>query len=156
MLGRLYEGQDCSAARALELIGERWSMLILRDAIFRGFTRFSEFQRALRIAPNVLAKRLESFVASGILEAGQPGRSSDHYEYRLTDKGRELKPIVMALSAWGARWTRPGEMTYAHVNCGGEVELRMRCTACGTTPSLSDVGVKPRRQTRSPRTRSRK
>jgi DNA-binding HxlR family transcriptional regulator len=148
MLGRLYEGQDCSAARALELVGERWSILILRDAIFRGFTRFSEFQRALQIAPNILAKRLENFVASGLMEAHQDGPHSEHREYRLTEQGRELKPVVLALSAWGAKWIRPGRMIYAHENCGGEVELRMRCTGCNATPSLSDVVVTPRPKTR--------
>jgi DNA-binding HxlR family transcriptional regulator len=149
MLGRLYEGQDCSAARALELIGERWSILILRDAIFRGFTRFSEFQRALQIAPNILAKRLENFVASGLMEARQDGPHSEHREYRLTEQGHELKPVVIALSEWGAKWTRPGRMIYAHKRCaaGGEVELRMRCTACNAMPSLSDVIVVPRPKT---------
>jgi DNA-binding HxlR family transcriptional regulator len=156
MLGRLYEDQDCSAARALELIGERWSILILRDAIFRVFTRFSEFQRALQIAPNILARRLENFVASGLMEARQHGEHSEHREYRLTDQGQELKPIVMALSAWGAKWTRPGHMIYAHRNCGGEVEQQMRCTACEAMPSLSDVVVMPRPQTRPSKARSRK
>jgi DNA-binding HxlR family transcriptional regulator len=146
MLGRLYEDQDCSAARALELVGERWSLLILRDALFRGFTRFSEFQRALQVAPNILAKRLEHFVASGLMETRLNGPHSDYREYRLTDMGQELKPIVLALSAWGAKWTRPGRMIYAHRNCagGGEVELRMRCTACEAAPDLSDVVVMPR------------
>lgn len=155
MLGRLYEGQDCSAARALELIGERWSILILRDAIFRGFTRFSEFERALQIAPNILAKRLENFVASGLMEAREGGPHSEHREYRLTEQGQELKPLVLALSAWGAKWTKPGPMIYAHKDCagGGEVELRMRCTACNATPSLSDVIVTLRPKTR--RTKAR-
>jgi DNA-binding HxlR family transcriptional regulator len=144
MLGRLYEDQDCSAARALELIGERWSLLILRDAIFRGFTRFSEFQHALEIAPNILAKRLDNFVASGLMEARRQGEHSEHRDYRLTAKGQELKPVVMALSAWGAKWTRPGRMIYAHENCGGEVALRMRCTVCDATPDLSAVIVAPR------------
>jgi DNA-binding HxlR family transcriptional regulator len=144
MLGRYYEDQDCSAARALELIGERWSLLILRDAIFRGFTRFSEFQRALQIAPNILAKRLESFVASGLMEARRHGEHSEHREYCLTSKGRELKPVVMALSTWGAKWTRPGRMIYAHANCGGEVALQMRCMVCDATPSLAEVVVTQR------------
>jgi DNA-binding HxlR family transcriptional regulator len=147
MLGRLYQDQDCSAARALELIGERWSILILRDAIFRGFTRFSEFQHALQVAPNILAKRLENFVASGLMEARRHSQHSEHHEYRLTDKGQELKPIIMALSAWGAKWTSPGRMIYAHGNCGGEVELHMRCAVCDATPNLSDVVVVPRPNT---------
>jgi DNA-binding HxlR family transcriptional regulator len=155
MLGRLYKDQDCSAARTLELIGERWSLLILRDALFRGFTRFSEFQRALQVAPNILAKRLEHFVASGLMETQQNAPHSAPREYHLTEKGQELKPIVLALSAWGAKWTRPGRMIYAHRNCpgGGEVELRMRCTACDAAPRLSDVVVMPVSKTKRPRPR---
>lgn len=64
MLGNLYKTQECSAARALEVVGERWSLLILRDALFRGYTRFGDFERSLEIAPNILAKRLEGFVAA--------------------------------------------------------------------------------------------
>jgi len=67
MLGRTYEKQNCSAARTLELVGERWSHLILRDALFRGMTRFSDFERSLGIAPNILTKRLEVFVAAALL-----------------------------------------------------------------------------------------
>ena len=68
MLGRLYESEICSAARALEVVGERWSLLILRNAAFAGQTRFSEFERRLGIAPNILASRLEGFVAAGLME----------------------------------------------------------------------------------------
>ena len=75
MLGRLYENQDCSAARALELVGERWSLLILRDAMFRGSTRFSEFQKSLGVATNILAKRLEGLVQGGLMER-RPGPSA--------------------------------------------------------------------------------
>jgi DNA-binding HxlR family transcriptional regulator len=78
MLGTTYEKQNCSAARALEVVGERWSLLILRDALFRGMTRFSEFERSLGLAPNVLAKRLEGFVASGLLEKSTDG--GDHVD----------------------------------------------------------------------------
>lgn len=74
MLGRYYPGQTCSAASALELVGERWSLLILRDAFFRGHTRFSDFERSLGIAPNILTKRLESFVSDGLMELrAEPG-----------------------------------------------------------------------------------
>jgi DNA-binding HxlR family transcriptional regulator len=146
MLGRFYESQECSVARALEEIGERWSILILRDAVFGGLTRFSDFQRALGIAPNILAKRLESFVANGIMEQS-PSRG-DQSEYRLTKKGEDLKPIIMALSAWGAKWVRPGGMVYGHVSCAhrGQVELAMRCSACGASVAESEIEVRPRAQ----------
>src|SRR3990170_2223295 len=101
MLGRLYENQNCSAARALELVGERWSLLILRDAMFGNLTRFSQFQKSLGIATNVLAKRLEDFVAAGLMEHREPGKSGEttesgsagdrreQAEYVLTQKGLE-------------------------------------------------------------------
>lgn len=146
MLGRLYENQDCAMSRALEVVGERWSMLILRDALFRRFTRFSDFQRATGIAPNILAKRLEGFVASGVMEMRKSGANAEHGEYRLTEKGEALKPVIMALSAWGAKWVRPGRMIYAHKNCvhHGLVEMQMRCAACEMEVGLSDVEVRPR------------
>ena len=146
MLGRFYENQDCSAARALELVGERWSLLILRDAVFRGFTRFSDFQRALDIAPNILASRLEGFVASGIMELRRSDLHADRNEYRMTEKGNDLKPIIMAMSAWGAKWIRPGRMIYTHKNCRdcGQVEIQLRCAACGSNVGLPEIEVSPR------------
>ena len=146
MLGRLYENQDCSAARALELIGERWSLLILRDAVFGRITRFSDFQRGLGIAPNILAKRLEGFVAAGIMQMRPSDTKAEQYDYRLTEKGEDLKPVVMAMSAWGAKWVRPGRMMYTHQNCQhhGQVDLQIRCAACGEQVNGSGVEVAPR------------
>ncbi len=135
MLGRLYEGEFCSAARALEDVGERWSLLILRNAMFAGMTRFTEFQRGLRIAPNILAKRLAEFVDAGLFE-----RRDD--QYLLTEKGLDLKPVTLALTAWGDRWALADEgrpVTYLHTGCGGEVALRTECTDCGRTLSETDV-----------------
>src|SRR5436190_5552348 len=101
MLGKTYERENCSAARALEQVGERWSLLIIRDALFHGHTRFAEFQRSLGIASNVLTARLDAFAATGIMEWRTYSSHEDHYEYLLTDKGRGLAPVVIALTAWG-------------------------------------------------------
>lgn len=136
MLGHLYEKQDCSAARTLELVGERWSLLILRDAMFRRYTRFSEFARSLEVAPNILAKRLAGFVEAGIMQAGEDG------EYRLTEKGMDLKPVIIALTAWGDKWIGPGPIVYVHAACGGSVGQHLRCDACGDEPDLADVVVR--------------
>lgn len=146
MLGRLYGTQECAAARALEVVGERWSLLILRDAVFRGFTRFSDFQRALGIAPNILASRLEGFVSAGIMEIHRAETQVERNEYRLTAMGEELKPVIMALSAWGAKWVRPGRMVYTHRNCPrhGLAAIQIRCEACGEDVGLSDIEVAPR------------
>jgi DNA-binding HxlR family transcriptional regulator len=106
VLGRSYEGQNCPAARALEVVGERWSLLIIRDAL-SGMTRFTDFQRSLGLAPNILAARLEHFVRAGLM-AQRP--QTDHPglpEYVLTEKGRDLAPVLIALAAWGNRWAAP-------------------------------------------------
>jgi DNA-binding HxlR family transcriptional regulator len=145
MLGRLYETQNCSAARALELVGERWSLLILRNASFAGHTRFSEFERRLGIAPNVLASRLESFVAAGIMDMRpSPGHKSQH-EYVLTEKGRDFVPALVALTSWGDRWAAPDgpPIVYEHQGCGGEIELELRCSACGDVTSPAYVMARP-------------
>jgi DNA-binding HxlR family transcriptional regulator len=136
MLGHLYEKQDCSAARALEVVGERWSLLILRDAMFRRYTRFSEFARSLEVAPNILAKRLAGFVEAGIMESRQDG------EYHLTEKGLDLKPTIIALTAWGDKWIGPGPIVYVHAGCGGGIEQHLLCDTCGREPELADVVVR--------------
>ncbi len=110
MLGSSYENEDCSAAGALEIVGERWSLLILRDAMFRGFTRFSQFQKSLGVATNILGKRLDKFVEHGLLERLQA--EGQQPEYRLTRKGLELKPVLMALTEWGDAWIGPGPIAY--------------------------------------------
>jgi DNA-binding HxlR family transcriptional regulator len=137
MLGRTYEDEVCSAARALEVVGERWSLLILRNAMFAGHTRFSDFQRSLGVAPNILTKRLADFVAAGLMETSGHG----HAEYVLTDKGRDLVPTILALTAWGDRWAAPDgpPITYRHRKCGGAVEIDLACTACDAHPSPADV-----------------
>jgi DNA-binding HxlR family transcriptional regulator len=141
MLGKLYEGQNCSVARTLEVVGERWSLLILRNAMFLDMSRFTDFQRNLGVAPNILAKRLAEFVEAGLMELRK--RVDDKYaEYVLTPKGRELQPVVMALSAWGDRWAAPEDglpATYHHDGCGGHVVLRTTCEHCGADPEPQDV-----------------
>lgn len=135
MLGRTYEGQNCSAARALELVGERWSLLIIRDALFREMTRFSDFQRSLGVAPNILAARLDRFVEAGLMER-HPGPA-----YHLTAKGRDLQPVLIALTAWGDTWAAPDgpPVHYMHHTCGGQVHLSSHCTECGQIPNTADV-----------------
>lgn len=116
MLGRVYEKQDCSAARTLELVGERWSLLILRDALFRGYTRFGQFENSLEIASNVLASRLAAFVEQGLFSVEEVG--SGRKAYHLTDKGRALAPVLMALTEWGDAWVGPGPIEF--VDDGGD------------------------------------
>jgi DNA-binding HxlR family transcriptional regulator len=144
MLGNTYEGQNCSAARALEVVGERWSLLIVRDALFGGITRFADFQRSLGLARNILSSRLDRLVKAGLMERRQPEGSAYH-EYHLTEKGEDLKPVVIALSHWGDRWAAPNgpPILYRHAGCGGHVEQQLVCSDCGQIVTKEQVGAHP-------------
>lgn len=143
MLHNTYEGQTCSVARALEVIGERWTILIVRDA-FLGVRRFDDFQRGLGIARNVLNTRLQRLVDAGILERRRYQERPARHEYRLTEMGRDLWPSVLALMQWGDRWLAGADgapMAVAHRDCGGAVTDRRVCAACGADVGVRDVEV---------------
>ena len=103
MLKRDYEGQNCSIARALEVVGERWTLLIIRDA-FLGLRRFEQFQESLGIARNVLTDRLNRLVEEGILERVRYSERPERFEYRLTQKGRDLQIALAGLRQWGDKY----------------------------------------------------
>ena len=130
MLGKAYNTQICSIARALEDVGERWSLLIIRDALFAGVTRFGDFQHNLGIATNVLASRLDGFVASGVMEPDAVGG------YALTPKGRSLAVALIALTEWGDGSASPVEppILYRHTACDGAVHAVAECEAAGWSP----------------------
>jgi DNA-binding HxlR family transcriptional regulator len=132
MLGKDYANQNCSIAGTLELVGERWTLLILRDA-FLGVRRFDEFQRNLGVARNVLQSRLERLVDEGLLRRERYQERPERFEYRLTRKGVDLWPVLVALMNWGDKYTaRNGPpVIMRHVGCGGAIDDRRICTACG-------------------------
>jgi DNA-binding HxlR family transcriptional regulator len=102
-------GNYCPSARSLDVIGDWWSLLIVRDA-FDGLTRFGEFQKSLGIAKNILAQRLRTLVERGILASVPAANGGAHQEYHLTDMGRDLFPVMVALRQWGERYLfEPGE-----------------------------------------------
>jgi DNA-binding HxlR family transcriptional regulator len=103
VLRRDYQGQNCSIARALEVVGERWTLLIVRD-VFLGLRKFDEIQENLGIARNVLTDRLNRLVAEGILERVRYSARPERFEYRLTEKGRELNVALTALRQWGDKY----------------------------------------------------
>lgn len=147
MLQRTYDNQDCSVARALEVVGERWTLLILRDA-FLGVRRFEDFQRSLGIARNVLTARLQRLVDEGLLERRPYQQRPVRYEYRLTDMGRDLWPTVVALMKWGDRHLAGPEgppRLLLHRGCGGEVDDRRTCGRCGEEVGLREVQAPPRK-----------
>jgi DNA-binding HxlR family transcriptional regulator len=141
MLGRDYAGQTCSIARTLEVIGERWTMLIVRD-VFLGLRRFDDLQADLGIARNVLASRLERLVDSGVLMKAAYQERPTRYEYRLTEKGLDLWPLMTELVLWGDRHA-PGTdgppVIYRHRGCGGALGSGRRCGRCGDLVERSDV-----------------
>jgi DNA-binding HxlR family transcriptional regulator len=144
MLGKTYDSEVCSAARALELVGERWSLLIIRNALFAGTTRFNDF-RTLGIATNILKDRLDGFVDAGIMQRRPYSRNPGHYDYLLTRKGRDLGPVVVALTEWGDRWAAPDgpPILYTHAVCGGPITLQTTCANCGQVHDPAEVHVRP-------------
>ena len=106
MLNRDYSGQDCSIARALEIVGERWTLLIVRDALL-GLRRFDEFQENLGIARNVLTDRLNRLVDEGILERVRYSERPERFEYHLTQKGYDLDVAIAGLRQWGDKYVSP-------------------------------------------------
>jgi DNA-binding HxlR family transcriptional regulator len=121
-------GMPCPIARSLDRVGEWWSMLILRDAL-HGFTRFDEFQKSLGIAPNMLTRRLDALVASGLLERRRYSERPPRYEYVPTARGRDFRPVLLALMAWGNRHFAPE---------GASVELLDNATGAVADPILVD------------------
>lgn len=144
MLGKTYDSQVCSIARALEVIGERWSLLIVRDALFAGATRYVDFQRSLGIATNILKTRLDSFVDAGIMRRHKYSQQPELYEYLLTDKGRALAPALVALTEWGDQWGTDGEppILYTHSICGAGITERTVCANCGRVNDPAEIHAK--------------
>jgi DNA-binding HxlR family transcriptional regulator len=133
VLPRTYDNQVCSIARALEAIGDRWTLLVIRDA-FHGVRRFDDFQERLGVARNVLSDRLTRLVDDGILEKRPYQERPQRFEYRLTSKGVDLFPVMVSLMKWGDRHAPdPGgpPMLVLHKGCGGQVDEGLLCDRCG-------------------------
>lgn len=139
-LGKDYDGQDCALARALELVGERWTMLVLRDA-FYGVRRYSDFAEHLGAPRAVLAERLQALVDAGVLEKVRYQDAPVRYEYVLTEAGQELWPAVNALAWWGSRHRAAGvsRRGFYHVGCGGRLDVTSTCPKCGHAVAAADV-----------------
>jgi DNA-binding HxlR family transcriptional regulator len=136
-----YDTQVCSIARALEVVGERWTLLIVRN-LFLGLRRFDELQENLGIARNVLAARLEKLVEAGVVETRTYSDRPPRREYVLTDKGRDLWPALISLMEWGDRHVpAPGgpPTVIVHRGCGGTVGSRRTCERCGKALELHQV-----------------
>jgi DNA-binding HxlR family transcriptional regulator len=140
-----YPGQICSIAKSLEVVGERWTLLIVRD-VMTGHRRFGELQRSLGVARNVLSSRLQRLVEEDILERRAYQENPPRHEYFLTEKGLDLWPALIALLAWGDRHSPQPEgppMLIVHKECGGEVSDRGICERCGETLTARDARQVP-------------
>jgi DNA-binding HxlR family transcriptional regulator len=141
MLRNDYDSQACSIAGALAVIGERWSLLIVRD-VFLGLRRFDQIQSDLGVARNVLQTRLARLLEHGILEKRLYNERPPRYEYLLTDKGLDLWPTIVALMRWGDEHAAPPggpAVLLEHRGCGGAVDDHRICEACGARLSVRDV-----------------
>jgi DNA-binding HxlR family transcriptional regulator len=121
----------CSVARTWAVLGERWTMMVVREA-FRGTRRFDAFQRRLGVGRNVLSDRLQTLTAEGVFERVRYQESPDRFEYRLTEKGLDLYPVLLSLMRWGDRYQvdRP-PVRLVHKECGHEATPQLACAHCG-------------------------
>jgi DNA-binding HxlR family transcriptional regulator len=140
MLEREY-GLDCSIARTLELIGERWTLLVIRD-LFNGNRRFDGLQASLGIARNVLASRLSRLLDQGLIEKRRYRERPPRYEYFLTEKGLDLWPVLVSLLAFGDKHLAPPggpPVRIVHKGCGGTIDDRRFCTGCGAAVEVREA-----------------
>lgn len=141
VLNNDYSDQVCSMARSLEVIGERWTLLIVRE-VFLGTCRFEEFVDNLGVTRTVLANRLDKLVEHGLLERHRYQQRPDRYEYRPTAKAGGLLPVLAHLMHWGdEHYPHPvgPPRRLLHHGCGGELEFSYRCPRCETTPAPHEV-----------------
>jgi len=144
ILGRMerksFTRMHCSVAQCLEVVGEWWSMLIVRD-VFMGVTRFDQFQERLGISRNVLNQRLARLVEAGVLVKVPYSDHPPRYDYRLTDKGRDLWPVLTAMRQWGDKHAAPDgpPIQVVHKACGQISEMVETCSNCGEPVGARDV-----------------
>ncbi len=139
-----FSDMHCSVAQCLEVVGEWWSMLVLRDA-FLGVTRFDDIQERLGISRNILNQRLNRLVDAGVLAKVPYSQHPPRYDYRLTQKGRDLWPVLTAMRQWGDRHAAPDgpPVEVVHKGCGAVSQAVMTCSACGEALGPRDVRAIP-------------
>jgi DNA-binding HxlR family transcriptional regulator len=150
---------NCSVAQTLEVVGEWWSLLIIRDALL-GNTRFDEFHNRLGISRNVLNERLGRLVTEGVLDRVAYQQHPPRFDYVLTDKGRALWEVLDAMRRWGDRWASPAEgppMQLVHTACGHHATPVLHCSECGAELAQGDLRLVygPGADSRSPALPSR-
>ncbi len=152
-----FETMNCSVAQSLEVIGEWWSMLIVRDA-FLGVRRFDDFQSRLGISRNILTTRLTSLVDAGVLQKVPYQERPVRHEYRLTEKGHDLWPMLTAMREWGDKWAAPAgaPLEIVHDACGEVMVVDHSCHSCGEQVDHRAVHARPGPGTRRSPDRTRR
>ena len=148
-----FKGMNCSIAQCLEVVGDWWSLLIVRDA-FRGITRFADLEADLGISRNVLNQRLAYLVEQGVVARIPYSEHPPRYDYQLTEKGRDLFAVTTAMRQWGDRWAAPNgpPIEAVHDGCGEVTQAILTCSVCGerlTPDSVQPVvgpGARPKRR----------
>lgn len=145
MLGRDYTDQVCSISRSLEVVGERWTLLVLRDVLI-GKHRFDELVDSLGITRTVLTQRLRHLTHEGVLERRAYQQRPERFEHHLTDKGRALTPVIAHLLWWGDTYypeSAGPPRLLLHRDCRGPVQPRFTCGDCGTDLHAADITTEP-------------
>jgi DNA-binding HxlR family transcriptional regulator len=139
-----FSGMHCSIAQCLEVVGEWWSLLIVRDA-FLGVRRFDEFQQRLGISRNILNQRLARLVDAGVLARVPYSEHPPRSEYRLTEKGLDLWPVITTMRQWGDKHAAPDgpPLGLVHKGCGEVCEAHLVCSECGDPVGPRDVRAVP-------------
>jgi DNA-binding HxlR family transcriptional regulator len=135
---------NCSIAQTLEIVGDWWSLVIVRDALL-GVSRFDEFQQRIGISRNVLNERLTRLVDEGVLEKVPYQEHPPRSEYRLTEKGRDLWQVLNAMREWGDLWMAPAgpPADLVHRSCGEHITVVPHCSACGEVLTRRDLALVP-------------
>jgi DNA-binding HxlR family transcriptional regulator len=142
---RPFAEQNCSIASALSIVGERWSLLVMREALL-GRRRFAEMKRNLGVASNILSDRLEMLVEHGLLERRLYQEHPESYEYVPTRKGLDLNPTILALMSWGDRYAAPAAgppRVPVHMKCGHDAHPQLHCSHCGEQIETTELQIRP-------------
>jgi DNA-binding HxlR family transcriptional regulator len=141
---RPFEDQNCSIAAALGIVGERWSLLVMRE-ILLGRRRFAEIRDELGVAPNILSDRLQTLVGQGLLKQRRYGKHPEALEYLPTKKGVDMNPVLIALMRWGDRYAAPNgpPRVQVHTACGHDARPELHCGHCGERLLPEELRVRP-------------
>jgi DNA-binding HxlR family transcriptional regulator len=141
---RPFDDQNCSIAASLAVLGERWTLLVMREVLL-GRRRFADIKRNVGIAPNILSDRLQTLVEHGLLERRRYSTQPEAYEYRPTRKGLDANPVLIALMRWGDTYAAPAgpPRVIVHTACGHDAHPQLRCSHCGQEITPAELKVRP-------------